>query len=61
LVLPTTLKDKQWLIGFAEGEGSFLIVTQKHKDKTSVSLKFTLTQHAASSPLIPQGKGGGER
>jgi hypothetical protein len=51
-VLPAVIKDKQWLIGFVEGEGSFQIVTQKRKDKTWVSLRFTLTQHIRDKELM---------
>lgn len=51
-VLPSTIKDKEWLIGFVEGEGSFQIVVQKSKDKTWVSLRFTITQHIRDNILM---------
>jgi len=51
-VLSSPIKDKQWLVGFVEGEGSFQIVTQKIKDKIIVSLRFTLTQHIRDNILM---------
>lgn len=51
-VLSTEIKDINWLRGFAEGEGCFQVVIQKYKDKTSVSLRFTLTQHSRDKELF---------
>ena len=53
-VLSSPIEDKQWLVGFVEGEGSFQIVTQKIKDKITgrVSLRFTLTQHIRDNILM---------
>lgn len=51
-VLSTEIKDINWLRGFAEGEGCFQVVIQKYKDKTSVSLRFTLTQHSRDKVLM---------
>jgi hypothetical protein len=50
-VLSSPVKDKQGLVGFVEGEGSFQIVTQK-KDKVRVYLRFTLTQHTRDNVLM---------
>ena len=60
-VLPTIIKDKQWLIGFVDppegrqqssGEGSFQIITQKRQDKIWVSLMFTISQHIRDKVLM---------
>ena len=51
-ILYSGIKDMNWLIGFVEAEGSFHIVIQKVKDKTWITLRFTLTQHSRDKVLI---------
>jgi len=51
-VLYPEIKDINWLRGFVEAEGSFHIIIQKVKDKTWVSLRFTLTQHSRDKVLM---------
>lgn len=49
------IKDIQWLIGFVEGEGCFLVTIQdsKQKKKTSdIALRFTITQHNRDLELL---------
>ena len=53
LIKSTEIKDFNWLRGFVEAEGCFLVAIQEYKDKNaSVSLKFFLTQHSRDSVLM---------
>lgn len=53
LVKFTEIKDLNWLRGFVEAEGCFLVAVQEYKDKpTSVSLRFFLTQHSRDRVLL---------
>ena len=55
LVLNQTIEDPNWLSGFTEGEGCFLVNIQKsagHKLKERVVLRFILTQHVRDSYLV---------
>lgn len=53
-VKPGQIKDINWLIGFVEGEGCFLVVFQESKNKKThnISLRFTITQHVRDSVLL---------
>ena len=49
------IKDVYWLIGFVEGEGSFMITIQESKSKKTtdnIGLRFTITQHSKDSVLL---------
>jgi hypothetical protein len=49
------INDIHWLLGFVEGEGSFLVVIQESRSKkvsSSVSLRFTITQHNRDLELM---------
>jgi hypothetical protein len=49
------IKDVYWLIGFVEGEGSFMVIIQKSKNKKTtdnIGLKFVITQHSKDSVLF---------
>jgi len=54
LIESTEIKDSNWLAGFIEGEGCFLVAIQKSTTKTGlgVSLRFTLTQHSRDEALL---------
>lgn len=53
LVKFTGVKDLNWLRGFVEAEGCFLVVVQEYKDKpASVSLRFFFTQHYRDRVLL---------
>lgn len=48
LDLNVNLKDKNWLVGFSEGDGSFnvgLTKTKLYRSGYQVSLRFSITQH----------------
>lgn len=42
--------DYNWLIGFTEGDGSFLVQVRNSNNK--VTLRFTLTQHSRDTELM---------
>ena len=48
------IKDVYWLIGFVEGEGSFMVITQESKSKKTdyIGLRFVITQHSKDSVLL---------
>ena len=49
------IKDVYWLIGFVEGEGSFMVIIQESKSKKTtdnIGLRFVITQHSKDSVLI---------
>lgn len=49
------IKDVYWLIGFVEGEGSFMITIQESKSKKTtdnISLRFSMTQHSKDLVLL---------
>jgi hypothetical protein len=48
------IKDVYWLIGFVEGEGSFMVIIQESKNKETdyISLRFVITQHSKDSVLL---------
>jgi len=48
------IKDVYWLIGFAEGEGSFMVIIQesKNKETDNIGLRFVITQHSKDSVLL---------
>ena len=49
------IKDVYWLIGFVEGEGSFMVIIQESKSKKTtdnISLRFVITQHSKDSVLF---------
>jgi len=49
------IKNVYWLVGFVEGEGSFMVVIQKSKSKKitdNISLRFVITQHYKDSVLL---------
>lgn len=49
------IKDVYWLIGFVEGEGSFMVIIQESKSKKTtdnISLRFVITQHSKDSVLL---------
>lgn len=49
----TEIKDLNWLRGFVEAEGCFLVAIQEYKDKPAiVSLRFMLTQHSRDNVLL---------
>jgi len=51
----TGVLDPNWLAGFVEGEGSFLVHTPKSKTTNlgkSVRLEFTISQHIRDEQLI---------
>lgn len=55
VVKSSEIKDIRWLVGFVEGEGCFLIVIQKSKNKKKtydVNLRFTITQHNRDLELL---------
>ena len=49
------IKDVYWLIGFVEGEGSFMVIIQESKSKKTtdnIGLRFVITQHSKDSVLF---------
>lgn len=55
LVENPKIEDPNWLSGFADAEGCFLVDVQEsagHKLKERVRLRFTITQHARDSYLL---------
>ena len=49
------IKDVYWLIGFVEGEGSFMVIIQESKSKKTtdnIGLRFVITQHSKDSVLL---------
>jgi len=46
------IKDQNWLTGFVEAEGCFLVVIQEFEKTTAISLRFTLTQHSRDKALL---------
>lgn len=54
LVVDQTIRDPQWVAGFASGEGCFYVDTYKSKTKTGKAVKwiFYLTQHSRDKELI---------
>lgn len=58
------IKDVYWLIGFVEGEGSFMVIIQesafgwlsgaesKSKKTDNIGLRFVITQHSKDSVLL---------
>nr|YP_009543490.1 LAGLIDADG endonuclease [Coniothyrium glycines]AYU74380.1 LAGLIDADG endonuclease [Coniothyrium glycines] len=49
------IKDVYWLIGFVEGEGSFMVIIQESKSKITtenIALRFVITQHSKDSLLL---------
>lgn len=46
------IRNFNWIRGFVEAEGSFQVVIQKIKDKSAVSLRFTITQHSRDEKLL---------
>lgn len=49
------IKDVYWLIGFVEGEGSFMVIIPESKSKKTtdnISLRFVITQHSKDSVLF---------
>jgi len=49
------IKDVYWLVGFVEGEGSFMVIIQESKSKKTtdnISLRFVITQHSKDSVLL---------
>lgn len=49
------IKDVYWLVGFVEGEGSFMVIIQESKSKITtdnISLRFVITQHSKDSVLL---------
>jgi len=49
------IKDVYWLIGFVEGEGSFMVIIQESKSKKTthnIGLRFVITQHTKDSVLF---------
>jgi len=48
------IKDVYWLIGFVEGEGSFMVIIQESKSKETdnIGLRFVITQHSKDSELL---------
>jgi len=54
LIFPE-IKDVSWLIGFVEGEGSFMVNIQEYKSKITtdnLGLRFVITQHYKESLLL---------
>ena len=54
LIIDQKIKDPNWLVGFVEGEGCFLIDAFKAETKTGykVKLKFQITQHIRDEQLM---------
>lgn len=52
--LAQRIQDINWLVGFAEGDGSFMVNIIQGKDKTKyyVSLNFSVSQHDRDSNLL---------
>ena len=48
----TIVSNLNWIRGFTEAEGSFQVINQKIKGKTSVSLRFSITQHSRDEILL---------
>lgn len=49
------IKNVYWLIGFVEGEGSFMVIIQESKSKKTtdnIGLRFVITQHSKDSVLF---------
>lgn len=48
------IQDINWFVGFAEGEGCFMVVVQqaKSKERYDISLRFTITQHNRDLVLL---------
>ena len=49
------IKDVYWLIGFLEGEESFMVIIQESKSKITtdnICLRFVITQHSKDSLLL---------
>jgi hypothetical protein len=49
------IKDVYWLVGFVEGEGSFMVIIQESKSKKTtdnIGLRFVITQHSKDSVLL---------
>jgi hypothetical protein len=49
------IKDVYWLVGFVEGEGSFMVIFQESKSKKTtdnIGLRFVITQHSKDSVLL---------
>lgn len=53
VALPVSI-DPNWLVGFTEGEGSFLVSVFKSKTNTgyALKLKFQITQHSRDAELM---------
>jgi len=53
VALPVSI-DPNWLVGFTEGEGSFLVSVFKSNTKTgyALRLKFQITQHSRDAELM---------
>jgi hypothetical protein len=54
-VSTSEIKDVYGLIGFVEGEGSFMVIIQKSKSKKTthnIGLRFVITQHYRDSVLL---------
>uniref|UniRef100_UPI00211461E4 hypothetical protein n=1 Tax=Aspergillus sclerotioniger TaxID=319627 RepID=UPI00211461E4 len=53
LIESTEIKDINWLIGFTEAEGCFQVIVQEYNNKpTSISLRFTVSQHSKDRKLM---------
>lgn len=55
LVLPTEIKDSNWLTGFVSGEGCFSVVISKsslNKIGAHSKLRFSIAQHSRDASLL---------
>lgn len=48
----TGIKSLNWIRGFIEAEGSFQVISQEINNKTSISLRFSVTQHTRDEVLL---------
>ena len=48
----TNIKNFNWIRGFVEAEGSFQVLIQEIKNRTNVSLRFSITQHIKDEVLL---------
>lgn len=48
----TNIKNLNWIRGFVEAEGSFQVLIQEIKNRTNVSLRFSITQHIKDEVLL---------
>ena len=48
----TNIKNLNWIRGFVEAEGSFQVLIQESRNRTNVSLRFSITQHVKDEVLL---------